>query len=199
MGGCKATPPAQGIGKVHLVFRVLGKRARLSGETRSIPPARGSISPCRSCAEAKRSPGSPVLLLRVTWMSHVQPPRPLPRESIPLQHPSPGSPGERRFAHGCGCSKSFSPPFPAGWQHTSAVPASLWTAARPAAREGDLVPQHHFGVTHDIPRSCRSIQAPEPWASPELGSYQTAHRDTASSRIRAAHPCFIDWDRAMEG
>ena len=150
----------------------------------------------------KDQPGSPVLLLCVTWMSHVQLPRPLPRESIPLQHPSPGSPGGRRFTqhtHGCGCSRSFSPLFLAGRQHTSAVSASLWTAARLPTREGDLVPQHHFGVTHGIPRSCRSIQAPEPRASPELSPYQTTHRDTASSRIQAAHPCFMDWDRAMEG
>lgn len=47
MGGCEATPPAEGIGKVHL-FWVLEKRARLGGEARSIPPAGGSVTPCQS-------------------------------------------------------------------------------------------------------------------------------------------------------
>lgn len=189
--------PQRGLGRC-IYFGCL-RREQGSAERHGASLQPGEVLPH---AKAKGLAGSPVLLLPVTWMSHIQPPRPLPGESIPLQHPSPGSPGGRRFTqrtHSCGCSKSFSSPFPAGWQRTSAVSASLWTAARPATWERDLVPQHHFGVTRGIPRSCRSIQAPEPCASPELSPYQTAHWDTASSQIRAAHPHYMDWDRATEG
>lgn len=115
-----------GIGKVHLTFWVRGKRARLRGEARSIPPARGSVSLHRPVLKPRRSPGSPVLLLCVTWMNHVQLPHPLRGKSILLHGPQ----RVTLCTHGCRCSKSFSSSFLEGWQctpwfqHPSGPPAN---------------------------------------------------------------------------
>lgn len=132
-----------------------GDRGRCVSHFRHSGREQGSTERHRASFKLKPK-DHPVLLLRVTSTSHVQPPHPLPQESIPIQHPSLGNPGGQCFAkrsHGCGCSKSF-PPFLAGWQHFSTASAFLWTAGRPATREGALVPQHHFGATCSIPRSC---------------------------------------------
>lgn len=122
-----------GHGKVLLTFWVLGKRVRLSREARSIPPAGGSVSPHRPCAEAKRSPGS----LRAPALGDLEEPQSSCHVLI-LGRASPSSTlgwGVRQgdtspsAPTAAGCSKSIFPGVPGGMAAHPVVSASLWTAA----------------------------------------------------------------------
>lgn len=200
MGGREATPPTEGIGKVHFMFWVLRKRARLSGKAWSIPPAGGSVSPCRPCAEAKRLPGFPVLLLCVTWISHVQLPRPLPWVSIPT--PAPFT-GESRRVTLCPAHPrprmhpEFLPSVPRGMPahlHSFSIPLDCCQAGDTGRRSGPTAPlwchpQHSQAMP--IHPGSHALCIPS--------SALTRLGHTASSQIWAAHPCFTDWDRALEG
>jgi len=94
-------------------FNILGAREERKAWRRGTEHPSGSgkrfpaQTPCRSQETAgvprAPSPGNPDEPRAAIASSS--------RESIPLQHPSPGSPGGRPFARSTGCSQSFFPPF----------------------------------------------------------------------------------------